>query len=178
MSENKSMESKLTVNNIQDFMTLLLPLPRFWLFILVFAIILSMFEVTLNADGAVTAMFRLSTITAILVALIWLPILLGVIALAGGGFKTPAGEVSTPGLLDLLVNVAATMDIVEENLPPDQKEMMLEVREKVELQVASLSPGAKEARTRLKQLAKEYEDLRLSEPPGRSRTYHMTSLVA
>lgn len=178
MPENKSTQTKVTTQQIQDVMALLFPLPGLWLLIVLVAILLSMFEVTLDAGGAITATFRLNAVTALLLALIWLPVLLRVIALAGGGIKTAAGEVSTPGLRDLLVNVVATLDSVEVNLPADQRQRVQAVKEQAERQVASLSPGAEQARDRLKQLARDYEELRSSMPAGSERTYKMTSLVA
>jgi hypothetical protein len=45
---------------------------------------------------------RLTATTAALLALVWLPALFKVAALAGNGVKTPAGEVGTTGLLAIL----------------------------------------------------------------------------
>lgn len=178
MADQQPKQTKITPQQIQSVIDLLFPLPRVWLLVVLVAILLSTFEVTLNADRTITATFRLNAITAVLIALVWLPVLLKVIALTGGGIKTAAGEATTPGLLDLLVNVVATLDSVEENIPADQRQRLQQVRHRAELQVASLSPGAEEARARLDQLAQDYEELRRSMPAGQERTYKMTSLVA
>jgi hypothetical protein len=77
-------------------------IPRPWVAFVVVAACLTACHVSVASDGNVNGSFAPGTLTGVLIALIWLPALLRVIAIAGGGVKTPAGEASTTGLLAVL----------------------------------------------------------------------------
>src|SRR5262245_23209674 len=92
----------VSLNQVKALFGLLLPLPPFWLAGVGLAAVLSLFQVTQTADGHMVFVMQVSTITAVFVALAWLPALLKVFALAGFDVKTAVGEASTNGLGDLL----------------------------------------------------------------------------
>jgi hypothetical protein len=132
--------------------------------------------------------FRLTGITAVFAALAWLPAIIRIIALAGGGFKTPAGEATTSGLLDLLrsldpgiqrqalPSVIAALDVAEPTVPAVEKARVREIRQDLEGQLASLPSGANVWES-FKRLAQEYEDLRHKMPSGPERTFKMARIV-
>ncbi len=104
--EKKKQVTEIPLEKVKSLMEHLSSLPRIWIIIVTVIILLSMFEITQttekNAEGTntnFTVNFHLTTITVVLVALIWLPSLLRVISLLGGGIKTSVGEASTEGLL-------------------------------------------------------------------------------
>ena len=105
---SKRLLSVPPLDPVNRLLSSLLNLPRPWLAVAIAMILLSTVEVTLTSSGEMTVAFRVTGITALLFALIWLPILLRIIALLGGGVKTSAGEASTPGLLTLLPKLIAT----------------------------------------------------------------------
>src|ERR1041385_1327027 len=88
-------------------------LPPLWIAVVVVATLASLVRVTHSPTGT-TIEVRVTTVSAVLVALLWLPTLLRVIALTGGNLKTSAGEASTSGLLEPF-----------RELPPDQQEESL-----------------------------------------------------
>jgi hypothetical protein len=91
------------VEQVGELLRVRFRVPRAWLLAVVAAAaVLSDFEVTRDAQGHLAVGFRVTATTMALVALVWLPALLGVFAVAGGGLKTPAGEATPGGLLDVL----------------------------------------------------------------------------
>lgn len=93
---------RVSVDQIRELMRLLLSVPRGWLAGVMVAVVASLFHIARAADGALTVEFRVTTTTTLLLALAWLPALLAVLAVAGGGVRTPAGEATTGGLLQVL----------------------------------------------------------------------------
>ena len=61
------------MQQIWDFASLLFQLPWRWLMPMAVIILLSRIEATLTGEGALTFSFRLTSVTAVLVALVWLP---------------------------------------------------------------------------------------------------------
>lgn len=156
----------------------LLNLPRPWLAVAIAMIVLSTVEVTFNSSGELTVAFRVTAITALLFALIWLPILLRIIALLGGGVKTGAGEASTPGLLTLLPKLIATLDTMETDLKDSDKTVVQSLRLEAEEELAALSPDADQAHRWLGRCAREYEEVRRVMPAGQERTFRMQEIAA
>ncbi len=191
MEEKKPESNRVTVEQLEALMRrVLLPTPRPWLVILGIAIVLSLFEVTRNAEGTYVVNFRLTAITVLLVALVWLPFLLKVLALTGGGLKTAAGEASLSGLDQLLSHLdpgtqrevlstyVAAVDVAESKLPAAEQPKLRNLRQGLENQLASLPPESQQARSRLNGLAELYEATRKAMPSGSERTLKMSSIVA
>src|SRR5262249_12408948 len=148
----------------------------------------SLFEVTHDAHGW-EVQFRITTVSAVLIAMLWLPTLLRVIALTGGNLKTPAGEASTTGLLgyfpdlppavqaESLSAAAAVIDQTAVLGPEEQRPRARQVREGIEGAIADI-PWPKEALDpRLEDLAGEYERTRRSMPSGPDRTTRMSQIA-
>ena len=169
---------------------ILLPTPLPWLVVLGIAIILSVFDVTRTTEGTFEITFHLTTVTVILVALVWLPFLLKVIAISGGGVKTAAGEASILGLDQLLSRLdpgtqrealssyVTIVEAAQSRSPEGDQPRLRELREGLEHQLASLSPESQHAREQLKAFAKLYEATRNSMSPGSDRTFKMSTIMA
>lgn len=176
---------RISVGAVRELLALVTAVTRPWLIAVAVAAVLSTVQVSVKPAGSEVTM-QMSLITVLLVALIWLPALVRVIALAGGGIKTPAGEASSGGLLDLLKQLAP--ETRREALPAviaalgtdprsDNPELK-SARQKLEHQLVNLPVDPNQARERLTQLAREYEQIRNTMPSGSARTFKMTQLVA
>jgi hypothetical protein len=134
---------------------------------------------------------NVTTITGVLIAILWLPTLLRVFALTGGNVKTPAGEATTGGLLSFFASLApeereasasalaATIEQVETSGSPEQRASARELREEIEGAAASTRPeSAASAQRRLAELAREYDSIRSTQESSDERTRQMTQLVS
>ena len=183
-------EFPITVEKIEQLIRVLSPLPEAWVVVVAVAAILSAFEVTLTEKGGVAIAFRLTAITVTLIGLVWLPFLLRLIALTGGGLKTAAGEASMGGLLELLRNLdpnvqqetlptlIAALDAAESKADTALRPQVREMRQGLEGQLSSLAPDVGAARLALEQCATEYETLRRTLDSGDERTQKMSAVVA
>ena len=147
-------------------------------------------RIDVSSTGAVSGSFHPTTLTAVLVALIWLPALVGILALAGGVIKTPAGEASTAGLFDLiesldpdskrnyLPSLLAALNSPELVADPERRLATRSVRRDLEFQLAAATPRRRGVREQLDDYATEYEQTRTEMPSGTDRTLRMTSLMA
>jgi len=176
---------RISVDAVRDLLALVTAVPRPWLAAVAVAGVLSTVQVSVKPAGTEVTV-QMSWITVLLVALVWLPPLVRVIALAGGGIKTPAGEASSGGLLDLLRQLAP--ETRREALPgviaalgtdprSDNPELK-SARKNLERQLVSMPVDPGQARERLTQLARNYEQIRESMPSGSARTFKMSQLVA
>jgi len=166
-----------------------LRVPRPWTGLMLVVALLSSLHLTVTSRGAVSGSFGLSALTGILLALIWLPALLKVITLAGGGVKTPAGEASTGGLLGVISAFAperkrealppllAALTSPEVLADPAQRTAAEPIRRDLEIQFASATLPATGVREKVAAYAREYERLRTT-PASDQRTYRMTTLMA
>ena len=164
-----------------------LPVP--WVAAIAVVALASLVEVS-HKGGSTTVEFRVTSVSAIVVALLWLPTLLRVIALTGGSLKTPAGEASTAGFLSHFRNLppdqqeeslsaaAAVIDRVETQGPPEQRAEARQVREGIEEAIGEIPRPAGDAARRLREIAALYEKIRSEVPPSDSRTREMTQLVS
>ncbi len=170
--------------------TVLLPIPWPWLAAMAFAILLSLFTVTQTAKDGITVSFQLTAITAGLFALVWLPFLLKVIALTGGGIKGLGGEATVAGILeivdrlepsdrrDALPTLIATVETIESKSPSSERPRLRQVRESLESELMTLAPEAQQAREQLLEYTQEYEAARQKMKPGTGRTLRMTEIIA
>src|SRR3954447_16169316 len=95
------------IQRMRAVLAVAMEVSRPWTIAMIVAAALSAAHINVTADGDVSGDARLTALTAVFVGLIWLPPLLRVIGLAGGAIKTPAGEATTPGLLDVLKSLDA-----------------------------------------------------------------------
>ena len=156
-----------------------------WTALAIAAATLSAFKLSFKS-GNVEVAVEITAITVALIALIWLPALINVIAIAGGGVKTPAGEVAAGGLLDLLRSlepaaqrgalpaVIAALDTGATRGDP----RVARLREQLQGDLAGLPVTSTDARAKLDFLAREYENVRATMPGGPDRTFKMTQVVS
>jgi hypothetical protein len=161
--------------------------PRAWLIATLIAALLSTLEVKL--EGGVTSLtFRVTAITAVLIALIWLPVIVSVYALVGGSVKTPVGETSSPGLLEVakllpedarrpaLASFAAAAEVAANTATGPERERALIVGHEVEKELITLPPPASVER-RLNELSEQYEYFRRTLPSGGERNLKLSALT-
>lgn len=140
--------------------------------------------------GAFAFRFHVSTIAAILIALIWLPTLLRVFAVTGGAVKTPAGEATTGGLLGfvrlltpetrerVLPTLIAATEATEAETAGAERRAAQRVREELQDEFASVAAPRTSVFEALQEAARRYERLREELPAGPDRTFEMTRLLA
>ncbi|MBD2260256.1 hypothetical protein [Pseudanabaena sp. FACHB-2040] len=171
--------TELPLGQLNAILELLLLLPRLWLVTAVLVILLSMIDVAYSAQTGWSFNFGIKSITAVMFGLIWLPVLLRILAVAGGGIKTGAGEANTPGLISLLPKLIATLDSVEPSLGKAEQEQVAAVRQEAEQKLGAAAAGSEaEARDRLSSLAREYEEVRRVMSSGSQRTFRMQEITA
>jgi hypothetical protein len=164
------------------------PPPVVWVIAVGFAALVSAVEV--RADGeTMSATFRVTAITVTLIALTWLPVVVKVYTLVGGTFKTPAGEASSPGLIDVfddlppdarraaLASATASTELVMTTATGPKLDNATAVHRELQQQWTTLPPPEAPS-DRLTRLTKQYEDLRRTLRPGSGRTLKMSALVA
>lgn len=181
---------RVSAEQIQKLMRMLMSVPRGWLACVGVAALASLFQVSRAAGGGFAFEFHVTNTTVLLLAVGWLPALLAVIAVAGGGLKTPAGEATTGGLLQVLQvldvtakqavlpSLVAGLEQAETVIQPDERDQVRTLRQEAEGELAALPLDAQSARQELDALAVAYDAVRAQEPPGRARTMQMSSLVA
>ena len=157
---------------------------------MVLAAALSAIQVHVSLHGDVSGSFAPSGLSVALLAFIWLPGVLRVIALAGVRLKTPAVEASTEGLLGLLDGLSPERK--RETLPPllvalsdpdvladpERRSAAESVRRDLELQFATAALPSSGVRERLAAYAMQYDQIREALDPSDERTYRMTTLLA
>jgi hypothetical protein len=157
---------------------ILLPIPWLWLLVASIATIISLFKVTRSPEGLYTVSFQLTWVTVLLLALVWLPYLLKVLALSGGGLTVMGGEASFQGLGDflsqlspeaereVLPSVIAAIRLTEETSTGADRKNLQRLREDLEERLgAILEKGAL------------YEKLRSDMPSGQARTFEFEKLM-
>jgi hypothetical protein len=99
--------------------------PRIWIWGLTLLALLSVVDVTFDG-GAFRMHLQVTSITVILIALVWLPALLNVLAIGGARLKVPVGELETLGLLAFLRS--GESDPLAPHVPVSARLRDLEVR--------------------------------------------------
>jgi hypothetical protein len=180
MDNSDTQAGKISLTRVKTVMNeVLLPIPRLWLLVTSVAIVVSLLEVTRTAEGAYTVSFRLTWVTVLLLALVWLPFLLKVLALSGGGLKALGGEASFVGLSDFLSQLSpeierqvlpsliAATKRTEETSTETDRERLQKLRKDLEARLATLL-----------EIGAKYEELRSEEAPSRMRTIEFTQMIA
>jgi hypothetical protein len=164
---------------------------RWWAWVMAAAAVLSTLTVERGANGQVTGGFRLTALTAVFAAMTWLPATLRLIGMTGGSIKTPAGEATTRGLLDVLGSLDP--ETTRDTLPAviaalTSPEAFASTRDRTAIRAMRITladdlAGASEpinggVRQGIERYAHEYERLRAEVEPGHDRTLQMTTLTA
>lgn len=186
----RSADEKGTLNALHELGMVGLKVHVPWSIGMVCLIVASLVRVNVKHGGVTSLDFRLTSLTVAFAALVWLPALLRTLVVAGGSIKTPAGEASTRGLLELLGEldpetklrthpaVLAALTSPEALLGGESRREVREIRKALELQYAFARPSTGGIREQLDEYAREYERLRAEVPPGRDRTMKMTTVTA
>jgi hypothetical protein len=184
MTGDKVGQRPVSMEMIDKILLRTLHLPRFWFILSSLFIVLSTFEAALVPGKGLSFTFKVTNTTALFLALLWLPALLKVFALVGGGIKTPAGEVTSPGLGNLLQSLHPdTLGFLidqttkaEEMAPPEKQLEVRQVRRKMQEVYVSKVP-ANEVREELELLGEQYKEVRRNMEAGVHRTYEMSSII-
>lgn len=196
MSEKKEDSEKFSNKTSKKMMTWLLAtilhLPRRWLIIGSVFILLSLFDVAWLPEEGLSITFRVTSTTAIFLGLIWLPSLLKIFAIRGGGIKTPVGEITSPGLVESISQIVEPMEPeekgealgtiigilerAEERAPSEQKEELRKISQDLVTEY-SLGISPEQARNEIDLLSQRYKELRETMSPGSQRTINMESVA-
>jgi hypothetical protein len=175
---------QISLDDVDRVLRLVIRVSRRWTALVLVVAVLSAFTVSVKASSVEWAV-QITPITVLLISLIWLPALVNVIALAGGGLKTPAGEATAGGLFELLRSlepaaqrgalpaVIAALDTGPTKNDPG----VARLRRQLQGELAGMPVDAADARSRLMSLAREYEVVRKTMPSGPDRTFKMTQIV-
>ena len=183
-------QDSAAVASIRALSALVTQISRPWAALMVVAAVASTLHLNISEKHDLSGSVAVSALTVALLALIWLPSLLRVLGVAGGGVKTPAGEAATPGLARLfdpidpqtkretfpvLLTALTSPGVLADSEERTQSEAL---RRDLELQLAAVMPVVGGIRETLDRYAREYEEIRRSMEPSRERTLRMTSLTA
>ncbi len=189
MSESAPEPKRVSLEQIHRLMRMMLSVPRGWLACVGVGAVASLFRIARGTSGGLAVEFHVTSTTVLLLALAWLPALLAVVALAGGGVKTPAGEATTTGLLQVLqvLDVTARQAILpplvagleqaEAVIRPGERDQIRTLRQAAEGELAALPMDAQAAQQELDRLGVAYDTVRAQEPSGGARRMHMSELV-
>jgi hypothetical protein len=165
----------------------ILHLPRNWLMASVLFAFVSLFDLSWTKQTGFSFAFRVTTTTVLLIAVIWIPALLQLFALVGGAIKTPAGELSSPGIEQLLQRVDSetkdeaigalkvVLERAEERAPAEDLPNVRQARQQLDEKYAA-PLSVEQARRELNQLADRFQELQQS-PSGTRRNFLMEALA-
>lgn len=172
----------MTPDEIQDLIKKVARVPVLWVIAMLVASVLTAVHVDRAANGDITVIFDVGNATLVALALIWLPMLLKVFALAGGSLKAGGVEANIPGVLsesdaiDLGVKarqVAGARDEAERTAAAVELEDSVA---RVTLPILGSTEALPDSV--LAHLARTYERLRREMPAGAARTSAMTRIVS
>lgn len=178
----------VSVEQVRAMLRAVVAVPRPWWIVVTAAAVLSCIEASRATNGDWSLGFAVSNTTVLLLALIWVPALVRAIALSGGAVKTPAGEASTGGFLDVLdlldpamqrealPSMIAVVEQAEAAAPHDRRAAASDVREQLERELERVEPAGPVIDL-LRSYAAAYERIRAAMPPGNERTLRMNQLV-
>jgi hypothetical protein len=178
-------EAAISLADVERVLRVVIRVSQRWAALMLLLAALSTVSLTFKG-GQVEGTVAITPITVALVAFIWLPALVNLIALAGGGVKTPAGEVQSGSILMLIRSLApeaqraalpAVIAALDTGASRDNASVA-QLRERLQGELAGLPVDAAEARQRLTSLARQYETIRATMPSGAERTFKMTQIVS
>ena len=184
VTERAAEQKPIPKGTIEWMLKAALHLPKFWLIISIIFIFLSLFNISWVPLKSLSISFQVTSATAVFLALTWLPALIRVFALVGGGIKTPAGEFTSSGLTTLLSQLKQeTLGVLisetttaEEKVPLEEKAKTSRIRQELEeAYVSRIPPG--QIHEQLAQLVERYKQLRTSMRSGPERTFQMESVM-
>ena len=191
MTRETQERSPEVVTTVKQLLAAVSRLPRLWIIFIIALAILSTLDVTRTTSADVSVRFHVTAVTAVIVALAWLPAIVRAIVLTGGALKTPAGEASTHGVIDLLrdlppeakrevlPSLAAALDSVGAVAQSDEERIEARaVRGDIERELQSSLIPTGTADQILDEYAKTYEEIRRELPPSPERTFRMGAVMS
>jgi hypothetical protein len=168
-----------TNKDLQDLIDDLVSMPSAWIAFITVLVVISLFDVTLSEE-ACTVNIRVTSTTVVLVGLTWLPALLRMLALLGGGVKAGGNEARVTGLLSILDDNLGALSYLQRNASEEDVESLNvdEIVRKVEEALSNTVPDREDARSKLHELAKEYEQIRGERASSPERTTRLEKVVA
>lgn len=142
-------------------------------------IALSLFNVAWSQETGWQIQVAVSQTTILLLLIVWLPVFLQVFALVGGAIRTPGAEFTSPGLEDVLRQIApktkdeiiGAMNVVLENAAttPEDRTEALQAHQEINQQYRAPLDET-DAKTELIRLAERYNYL-MSLPSGTRQNF-------
>ncbi|RDE19405.1 hypothetical protein DV711_10935 [Motiliproteus coralliicola] len=152
------------------------PSPRCWYITLAVVAVISVFS---YSEGKFE--FGVRAYTLITLVMMWMPYLLKLLALMGGGIKTAAGEIKTSGLAELLPQLLGVINEYEREILQDQapttQALIRTLRDKAEKEIAATVEEGQSFKLACQNLATDYDALRKSQPSGLERTQAMSGIA-
>jgi hypothetical protein len=175
---------RVSPEQAEAFASLVMKLSRPWTLAMIAVAVISAVDFGRDAGGGVTLHVEVDTATLAAIALIWLPAVLRLLSLTGGGFKAFGIEASTGGLANapeaLIVGLAQIRTELEEVIraTPSAAPRTQNVEAAVDRIASSLLTGvAAETSEALEAYARRYETIRRTQPPSGERTMAMNQLL-
>jgi hypothetical protein len=184
VADDLPVERRVSPEQASGVVSWIMDVPRSWVVAMIFVAIVSSVEVARPASGGISVHVGIGTAALAAIALIWLPAVLRLFALTGGGFKAFGFEASAGGLANapellivLLANIRTQVAEVE-RAAPETASRSESVRTEVDL-IASAYLGGTATLTSdaLSALARRYEFTRGNQPPSQGRSMAMNQIL-
>jgi len=183
-SDRSANRESVSPEQTQAFLSLIMTLSWWWAAGLIIVAVLSSVHIEHPASGGISVHVAVGTAALVAIALIWLPAVVRLLSLTGGGFKAFGIEASTGGIRDVpegliagLARIRTAVTTVEQDTPSAAADTET-VRAAVD-SIASEYLGGTAAVTSqaLNDLARRYEKVRATEPRSQERTVAMNLIL-
>lgn len=176
-----SVRRGMTPDEIQQLIKKVASVPRLWVIGMLVTALLTAVHVDRAPNGDFAVEFDVGNTTLVALALIWLPMLLKVFALAGGSFKAAGMEASVLGVLnesDAIDLGVKTRQVTGARDEAERAAAAVELEDWIaRLTMPVLASSETLPDSVLEHLARSYERLRRDMPPSDARTSAMTRVV-
>jgi len=176
-SPQAAVPSDVDSEKLDDLLRVVLRIPWYWATAVAALAVASCFKLTRAPGGGLGLTIEVGTIALVALALIWLPAVIRLFSITGGRLKGAGIEAETPGLLDPLTAIRTATDQLK--LPGTDPRTVAQTIEGEVGRIASeyLPAGQSASEPAIEALARRYEQIRASMPPGDGRTLAMTRCV-
>lgn len=167
-----------SIENIKLLLDKIIEIPALWIILVCILTLASTLRIedlcAVFISGNLDSLkihFEITSITVILLITIWIPCLLKLIGLLGGGIKVNNTEFSTTGLIKSLTDLIGAIDIIEPSLDPTQGDDVKLIRDNAERELATtFTQNINNARAQMLKLSSDYESIRKNMSPSKERT--------
>ena len=168
----------------QTFLSMVMGIPRPWMVAMILLAIVSSIDLRRPASGGYSLHFGVGTAALVAIALLWLPPVLRLLSLTGGGLKAFGLEASAGGLRNapdaLIVGLARIRTEVSEveRVTPNAAQLTESVRVEVDRIASAYLDGTASVTTdALDALARRYEHVRATTSPSPARAVSMNQIL-